>query len=63
MVMLADTDAGSFSIAAQSGARWADRIALPEIVLVSILYVAREMTVRKRPVPFDDRRPALRRCA
>ncbi|MDA8315376.1 MAG: divalent metal cation transporter, partial [Actinomycetota bacterium] len=46
MVMLADTDAGSLITAAQSGARWGDRMVLLEIVLIPILYVAQEMTVR-----------------
>jgi len=46
VVMLADTDAGSLITAAQSGARWGDRMVLPEIVLVPVLYVAQEMTVR-----------------
>ncbi len=46
VVMLADTDAGSLITAAQSGARWGDRMVLPEVVLVPVLYVAQEMTVR-----------------
>ncbi len=46
VVMLADTDAGSLVTAAQSGARWGDRMVLPQVVLIPVLYVAQEMTVR-----------------
>jgi len=46
VVMLADTDAGSLITAAQSGAQWQYRMVLPQVVLVPILYVVQEMTVR-----------------
>ncbi|MGA3353017.1 MAG: divalent metal cation transporter [Acidimicrobiales bacterium] len=46
VVMLADTDAGSLITAAQSGSEWGYRMVLPEIVLIPILYVVQEMTVR-----------------
>jgi Mn2+/Fe2+ NRAMP family transporter len=46
MVMLADTDAGSVITAAQSGAEWGYRIVLPELVLIPILYLVQEITVR-----------------
>jgi Mn2+/Fe2+ NRAMP family transporter len=46
VVMLADTDAGSLVTAAQSGAQWGYRMILPQLVLVPILYVVQEMTVR-----------------
>jgi Mn2+/Fe2+ NRAMP family transporter len=46
VVMLADTDAGSLITAAQSGAQWGYRMILPQLVLVPILYVVQEMTVR-----------------
>ena len=46
MVMLADTDAGSLITAAQSGAQWGYWMVLPQVVLVPILYVVQEMTVR-----------------
>ena len=46
VVMLADTDAGSLVTAAQSGATWGYRLVLPEILLVPVLYVVQEMTVR-----------------
>jgi Mn2+/Fe2+ NRAMP family transporter len=46
MVMLADTDAGSLVTAAQSGAQWGYRMILPQVILIPILYVVQEMTVR-----------------
>lgn len=46
VVMLADTDAGSLVTAAQSGAQWGYRMILPQVVLMPILYVVQEMTVR-----------------
>jgi Mn2+/Fe2+ NRAMP family transporter len=46
VVMLADTDAGSLITAAQSGSEWGYRMVLPQIVLIPILYVVQEMTVR-----------------
>jgi Mn2+/Fe2+ NRAMP family transporter len=46
VVMLADTDAGSLITAAQSGAQWGYRMILPQVVLIPILYVVQEMTVR-----------------
>ena len=44
--MLADTDAGSLITAAQSGSEWGYRMVLPQLVLIPILYVVQEMTVR-----------------
>jgi Mn2+/Fe2+ NRAMP family transporter len=46
MVMLADTDAGSVITAAQSGATFRYVMVLPELVLIPILYLVQEMTVR-----------------
>ncbi len=46
IVMLADTDAGSIITAAQSGAQWGYRLLLPQLLLVPILYVVQELTVR-----------------
>ncbi|HKI90974.1 MAG TPA: divalent metal cation transporter [Gaiellaceae bacterium] len=46
MVMLADTDAGSIVTAAQSGARWGYRLLLLQLVLVPVLYLVMELTVR-----------------
>ena len=46
VVMLADTDVGSLITAAQSGARWGYSLLLLQILLVPILYVVQELTVR-----------------
>lgn len=44
--MLADTDAGSVVTAAQSGARWGYRLLLLEVILIPVLYLVQELTVR-----------------
>ncbi|TQF69449.1 divalent metal cation transporter [Rhodococcus spelaei] len=44
--MLADTDAGSLITAAQSGATWGYSLLLVQIVLIPIVYVVQELTVR-----------------
>ncbi|EQD27849.1 hypothetical protein B2A_15083, partial [mine drainage metagenome] len=44
--MLADTDVGSVITAAQSGAQWGYRLLLWQLLLVPVLYVAQELTVR-----------------
>ena len=44
--MLADTDAGSIITAAQSGAQWGYRLLLLQLILVPILVVVQELTVR-----------------
>ena len=46
MVMLADTDAGSVITAAQSGAEWGYRMILPQLILIPMLFLIQEMTVR-----------------
>ena len=46
LVMLADTDAGSVITAAQSGALYRFGLVLPELLLIPILYVVQEITVR-----------------
>ena len=46
VVMLADTDAGSIITAAQSGAQWSYRLLLLQLVLVPILFIVQELTVR-----------------
>src|SRR5947209_20010454 len=46
VVMLADTDAGSLITAAQSGAQWGYRLILLQILLIPILYLVQELTVR-----------------
>lgn len=46
VVMLADTDAGSIITAAQSGAQWGYRLLLLQIILIPILFLVQELTVR-----------------
>ena len=46
MVMLADTDAGSIITAAQSGARFGYSMVLPLVLLIPVLFLVQEMTVR-----------------
>ncbi|MGC9220899.1 MAG: NRAMP family divalent metal transporter [Solirubrobacteraceae bacterium] len=46
MVMLADTDAGSIVTAAKSGADWGYRLLPLEVLLIPVLYVVMEITVR-----------------
>ncbi len=46
VVMLADTDAGSIITAAQSGAQWGYRLLLLQLVLIPVLFVVQELTVR-----------------
>ncbi len=46
VVMLADTDAGSVITAAQSGAQWGYRLLLMQLLLVPILFIVQELTVR-----------------
>jgi Mn2+/Fe2+ NRAMP family transporter len=46
VVMLADTDAGSAIVAAQSGAQWGYGLLLPQLLLIPILCVVQELTVR-----------------
>ncbi len=46
VVMLADTDAGSLITASQSGAQWGYRMIMPQLILMPILYVVQEITVR-----------------
>src|ERR1700756_760624 len=46
VVMFADTDAGSVITAAQSGAQWGYRLLLLQFLLVPVLYLVQELTVR-----------------
>ena len=46
VVMLADTDVGSVITAAQSGAQWGYKLLLLQIILIPILYIVQELTVR-----------------
>ncbi len=46
VVMLADTDAGSLITAAQSGAVWGYKLLALQLILIPILYIAQELTLR-----------------
>ncbi len=46
VVMLADTDAGSIITAAQSGAEWGYKLLLLQFILMPIIFIAQELTVR-----------------
>ncbi len=46
VVMLADTDAGSVIVAAQSGAMWGYKLLILQFILMPILFMAQELTVR-----------------
>lgn len=46
VVMLADTDVGSLITAAQSGAKWGYSLLLLQVLLIPILYIVQELTVR-----------------
>ena len=44
--MLADTDVGSIITAAQSGVQWGYRLLLLQLILMPVLYIVQELTVR-----------------
>ncbi len=46
VVMLADTDVGSIITAGQSGVQWGYHLILLQLVLVPVLYMVQELTVR-----------------
>ncbi|WP_237480922.1 Nramp family divalent metal transporter [Lichenibacterium dinghuense] len=46
IAMLADTDAGSLITASQSGAQWGYRLLWLQLVLIPVLFIAQELTVR-----------------
>ena len=46
LVMLADTDAGSLILSAQSGAVWGYRLLLLQFLLIPVLFIAQETAVR-----------------
>ncbi len=46
VVMLADTDVGSIITAAQSGVQWGYRLLLLQMLLVPVLFIVQELTVR-----------------
>jgi Mn2+/Fe2+ NRAMP family transporter len=46
VVMLADTDAGSLIISAQSGSLWGYKLLIQQILLIPVLFIVQELTVR-----------------
>ena len=46
VVMLADTEAGSVITAAQSGAEWGYRLLLLQFLIIPLLFIVQELTVR-----------------
>lgn len=46
VVMLADTDAGSLIVSAQSGAVWGYQLLLQQFILIPVLFIAQELAVR-----------------
>ena len=46
VVMLADTDVGSIITAAQSGVQWGYQLLLLQVLLMPVLYIVQELTVR-----------------
>jgi Mn2+/Fe2+ NRAMP family transporter len=46
VVMLADTEVGSIITAAQSGVQWGYRLLLLQVLLMPVLYIVQELTVR-----------------
>lgn len=46
VVMLADTDAGSLITSAQSGVAWGYKLLALQFILMPILYIAQELTIR-----------------
>ena len=46
MVMLADTDAGSVITAAQSGMRWGYQLLVLQLLILPLLFIVQELTIR-----------------
>lgn len=61
LVMLADTDAGCLITAAQSGAQWGYTMVLPQLVLIPVLFMAQEMTVRLGIITQEGHGTLIRR--
>lgn len=62
VVMLADTDAGSLITAAQSGAQWGYRMLLLQLILIPILFVIQELTVRLGIVTQQGHGELIKKC-
>ena len=61
VAMLADTDAGSLVTAAQSGAQWGYRLLWLQLVLIPVLYMVQELTVRLGAVTGESHAGLIRR--
>ena len=61
VVMLADTDVGSIVTAAQSGAQWGYRLLLLQLLLMPVLYVVQELTVRLGVVSGEGHAALIKR--
>ncbi len=61
VAMLADTDAGSLITAAQSGAEWGYRLLWLQLVLIPVLYIVQELTVRLGAVTGESHATLIRR--
>ena len=55
LVMLADTDAGNVVTAAQAGAQWGYRLLPLLLLLIPMLYMVQELTVRLGSIPAAAR--------
>jgi len=62
VVMFADTDAGSVVLAAQSGAMWGYRLLILQFILIPILFIAQELTVRLGVVTQKGHGELIREC-
>ena len=61
VAMLADTDAGSLITASQSGAQWGYRLLWLQLILIPVLYIAQELTVRLGAVTGESHGALIRR--
>lgn len=61
VAMLADTDVGSLVTAAQSGAQWGYRLLWLQLVLIPVLYIVQELTVRLGAVTGESHAGLIRR--
>ncbi len=62
VVMLADTDAGSLITAAQCGAIWSYRMLLLMLILIPILFIAQELTLRLGLVTGKGHGELIKEC-
>lgn len=62
VVMLADTDASSVIVAAQSGAQWGYKLLALQFILIPILFIAQELTVRLGLVTGMGHGELIKKC-